>query len=176
MSLPATVFSADVLKIDAARISADLEGKVRDIVLERLNRKGVVIGISGGIDSSVVAALCFKALGTSRVLGLMLPEADSSPDSLHFANLLAQSLGLRTHKEDIAGILTAAGCYQRRDEAIRKVIPQYAEGYKCKIVLPDQVNSSASPIFSVVVESPLGERTKARLTLYSYLGVVAATN
>jgi NAD+ synthase len=78
--------------------------------------------------------------------------------------------------EDIAGILTAASCYQRRDEAIRKVIPQYTEGYKCKIVLPDQVNESAYPIFSVVVQSPLGERTKARLTLDSYLGVVAATN
>jgi NAD+ synthase len=78
--------------------------------------------------------------------------------------------------EDIAGILTAAGCYQRRDEAIRKVIPQYTEGYKCKIVLPDQVNESAYPIFSVVVQSPQGECTKARLTLDSYLGVVAATN
>ena len=176
MSIATTTFSADMLKIDAAAISARIESKIRDIVLQRLNRRGVVIAISGGIDSSVVAALCFKALGTSRVLGLMLPEADSSPDSLHFANLLAQSLGLRTHKENIAGILTAAGCYQRRDEAIRKVIPQYREGYKCKIVLPDQVNGSAYPIFSVVVESPLGERTKARLTLDSYLGLVAATN
>jgi NAD+ synthase len=176
MSMPTTVFSADVLKIDAAAVSADIESRIRDIVLKRLNRKGVVIAISGGIDSSVVAALCFKALGTARVLGLMLPEADSSPDSLHFANLLAQSLGLRTHVEDIAGILTAAGCYQRRDDAIRKVIPEYTSAYKCKIVLPDRLNGSAYPIFSVVVESPLGERTKARLTLDSYLGVVAATN
>src|SRR5580692_2653123 len=176
MSIATTTFSADMLKIDAAAISARIESKIRDIVLQRLNRKGVVVAISGGIDSSVVAALCFRALGTARVLGLMLPEADSSPDSLRFANLLAQSLGLRTHKEDIAGILTAAGCYQRRDEAIRKVIPEYGVGYKCKIVLPDQVNGSAYPIFSVVVESPLGERTKARLTLDSYLGVVAATN
>jgi NAD+ synthase len=176
MNVATTAFSADVLKIDAAAVSAGIEGQIREIVLQRLNRKGVVVAISGGIDSSVVAALCFRALGTARVLGLMLPEADSSPDSLHFANLLAQSLGLRTHIEDIAVILTAAGCYQRRDEAIRQVIPQYAEGYKCKIVLPDQVNGSAYPIFSVVVESPLGERTKARLTLDSYLGVVAATN
>jgi len=176
MSMATTVFSADILKIDAASVSANIESEIRDIVLQRLNRKGVVVALSGGIDSSVVAALCLKALGSARVLGLMLPEADSSPDSLRFANQLAQSLGIRTHVEDIAGILTAAGCYQRRDEAIRKVIPEYAEGYKCKIVLPDQVNESAYPIFSVVVQSPLGERTKARLTLDAYLGVVAATN
>ncbi len=176
MSIATTVFSADVLKIDAAAVSAAIESEIRDIVLQRLNRKGVVVAISGGIDSSVVAALCLKALGSARMLGLMLPEADSSPDSLHFANLLAQSLGIRTQVEDISGILTAAGCYQRRDDAIRKVVPEYKEGYKCKIVLPDQVNGSAYPIFSVVVQSPTGERTKARLTLDSYLGVVAATN
>ncbi|HXN95598.1 MAG TPA: NAD(+) synthase [Candidatus Acidoferrales bacterium] len=176
MSMATTAFSADVLNIDAAAVSAGIENEIRGIVLQRLNRKGVVVALSGGIDSSVVAALCLQALGTARVLGLMLPEADSSPDSLRLANLLAQSLGIRTHVEDIAGILTAAGCYQRRDEAIRKVIPQYTEGYQCKIVLPDQVNESAYPIFSVVVQSPQGERTKARLTLDSYLGVVAATN
>jgi NAD+ synthase len=176
MSMPTTVFSADVLKIDAAVVSARIETEIRDIALQQLNRKGVVVAISGGVDSSVVAALCVKALGSERVLGLMLPEADSSPDSLHFANLLAQSLGLRTQVEDISGILNAAGCYRRRDEAIRKIIPEYTDGYKCKIVLPDQVNESVYPIFSVIVQSPLGQRTKARLTLDSYLGVVAATN
>jgi len=176
MSIATAVFSPDVLTIDAVAVSATIESQIREIVLQRLNRKGVIVAMSGGIDSSVVAALCFNALGTTRVLGLMLPEADSSPDSLRFANLLAQSLGLRTHIEDIAPILTAAGCYQRRDEAIRKVIPAYLEGYKCKIVLPDQINGSAYPIFSVIVESPSGERTKARLTPDSYLGVVAATN
>jgi NAD+ synthase len=151
MSITTTAFSADVLKIDAAAVSVSIECKIREIVLQQLHRKGVVIAISGGIDSSVVAALCVKALGTARVLGLMLPEVDSSPDSLHFANLLARSLGLRTHTENIAGILAAAGCYQRRDEAIRKVVPEYTEGYKCKIVLPDKVNDSVYPIFSVVV-------------------------
>jgi NAD+ synthase len=176
MSLAIASFSADVLNIDAAAVSAGIQSGIRDIVLRRLKRKGVVVAISGGIDSSVVAALCVKALGTTGVLGLMLPEADSSPDSLHFGNLLAHSMGMRTHLEDISGILTAAGCYQRRDEAIRKVIPEYTEGYKCKLVLPDRVTGSAYPIFSVVVQSPLGKRTKARLTLDSFLGVVAATN
>src|SRR3984893_2991296 len=176
MTSARSVCWAALLKIDAAAVSASIESKIREIVLQQLNRRGVIVAISGGIDSSVVAALCLQALGTARVLGLILPEADSSPDSLHFANLLAQSLGIRTHLEDIGGILTAAGCYQRRDEAIRKVIPEYTEGYKCKIVLPDRVSGSAYPIFSVVVQSPLGERTKARLTLDSFLAVVAATS
>jgi NAD+ synthase len=176
MSMPTTVFSAEVLKIDAGAVSARIETEIRDVALQQLNRKGVVVAISGGIDSSVVAALCVRALGSARVLGLMLPEADSSPDSLHFANLLAHLLGLQTKVEDISGILNAAGCYRRRDEAIRKVIPEYTDGYKCKIVLPDQVSGSVYPIFSVVVQSPLGQRAKARLTLDSYLGVVAATN
>jgi NAD+ synthase len=176
MSMATTIFSADVLNMDAAAVSAGIESEIRDIVLRQLNRKGVVVALSGGIDSSVVAALCLNALGSERVLGLMLPEADSSPDSLHYANLLAQSLGMQTRVEDISGILSAAGCYQRRDEAIRKVIPEYGERYKCKIVLPDKLNGVAYPIFSVVVESPQGERTKTRLTLDSYLGVVAATN
>jgi len=176
MTIAIAAFSAGVLKIDSPAVSASIESEIRDIVLQRLNRKGVVIAISGGIDSSVVAALCVKALGSARVLGLILPEADSSPDSLHFANLLAKSAGIRTHVEDITGILTAAGCYQLRDQAIRNVVPEYTEDYKCKIVLPDQVNGCAYPIFSVVVQSPMGERTKARLTLDSYLGVVAATN
>jgi NAD+ synthase len=176
MTSASTVCLADALKIDSAALSASIENRIREIVLKQLNRRGVIVAISGGIDSSVVAALCFRALGTARVHGLMLPETDSSPDSLHFANLLAQSLGLRIHVENISAILTAAGCYQRRDEAIRRVIPEYKAGYKCKIVLPDRLNTSAYPIFSVVVESPAGERTKARLTLESYLGVMAATN
>ena len=176
MSIATTVFSAGVLKIDAAAVSAHIENEIRDITLRRLKRKGVVVALSGGIDSSVVAALCARALGSARVLGLILPETDSSPDSLYLANLLAQSLSIQAKVEDISGILTSAGCYRRRDEAIRKVIPEYQEGYKCKLVLPDQVNENAYPIFSVVVQSPLGQRTKARLTLDSCLGVVAATN
>jgi NAD+ synthetase len=169
-------FSADVLTLDAAATAAAIEGSIRDIVLRQLNRRGVVVAISGGIDSSVVAALCVNALGPERVLGLMLPESDSSPESLRLGEVLTESLGIQTHVEDIAGILTAAGCYQRRDSAIRKVIPEYGDGYKCKIVLPDQVSGNAYAIFSVVVQSPDGQRTQARLTLDAYLGVVAATN
>ena len=169
-------FSAAALKIDAAQVADRIESAIRDIVAGQLRRKGAVLGLSGGIDSSVTAALCVRALGRERVIGLFMPEADSSPDSLALGRLMAETLGIRTFLEDITPILDGAGCYRRRDDAIRAVLPEYGAGYKCKIVLPDLVHSSAYPVFSVVTRSPEGVEKKVRLSADACLGVVAATN
>jgi NAD+ synthase len=169
-------FSAAVLDIDAPAVLDEMRGKIRQIVHQRLKRRGAVVAVSGGIDSSVVAALCVEALGRERVLGLLLPEAESSPESSILARRLAASLGIQAVEEDITPILEAAGCYRRRDEAIRSVIPEYGEGYKCKIVLPDLLDGAAYAVYSVVVESPAHQRIKARLTAEAYLRVVAATS
>jgi NAD+ synthase len=168
-------FSAEVLKLDPDEASKRIESAIREALRSDLGRKGVVIGLSGGIDSSVVAALCSRAIGPDRVFGLFLPEADSSGDSLRLGTLLAESLNIRSAVEDITPILAAAGCYQRRDEAIRSAIPEYTSAYKSKIVLPGIEESSYS-IFSVVVESPEGVQKRARLSADAYLGIVAATN
>ena len=171
-----TSFSPDVLRIDAADVAARLEASIRDIVFQRLRRRGIVVGLSGGIDSSVVGALASKALGPGRVIGLMMPETDSSSESLPLARAVAKAFGIETVVEDIGGILAAAGCYQRRDEAIRKAVPEYGEGYQCKIVLPDQITQPGYAIYSIVVRSPSGEEQRVRLPLDAYLGIVAATN
>jgi NAD+ synthase len=169
-------FSADVLHIDAAAVSEQIQNSIREIVGQRLRRRGAVLGLSGGIDSSVTASLCVRALGPQRVFGLFMPESECSDDSLRLGRLLADGLGIRTEVEDISPILAAAGCYRRRDEAIRKVIPEYDQEYKCKLVLPSALDSGRLPVFHIVVESPAGVQTRARLTPESYLGVVAATN
>jgi len=169
-------FSPAVLEIDAARASERIEASIRESVFPQLRRKGAVLGLSGGIDSSVAAALCVRALGKERVLGLFMPEADSSEDSLRLGRLLADFLGIRTALEDITPILGGARCYERRDEAIRKVVPEYGEGWKSKIVLPNLLDGSAYSFFSVVVRSPAGAERCVRLTAEAYLGVVAATN
>ena len=135
-----------------------------------------MVGLSGGIDSSVTAAICARALGKDRVFGVMMPENDSSGDSLNLARLLADVLGIKTTVEDIGPTLEVLGCYQRRDDAIRKVIPEYGQGWKSKIVLPNLVESSQYAILSVVAQSPSGEMKKVRLTAEAYLEVVAATN
>src|SRR6266851_7268380 len=117
-------FSAEVLKIDASKVAEQIEAGIREGVCRQLKRKGVVLGLSGGIDSSVAAALCVRALGKERVLGLFMPEADSSEDSLRLGRHLADVLGISTALEDITPILGGARCYARRDEAIRKVVPE----------------------------------------------------
>src|SRR5947208_11884100 len=120
--------SPEVLEIDAPKVAEHIESSIRDCLHHQLKRKGVVLGLSGGIDSSVAAALCVRALGADRVLGLFMPEAESSPETMHLARLVADSMGIEAVLEDITPILRAAGCYQRRDEAIRGVIPCYRAG------------------------------------------------
>jgi len=166
----------DWLSLDAERTVEQIGTAIRDIVLKQLRRKGAVVGLSGGIDSSVVAALCVRALGPERVLGLFMPETDSSDESLPLGRMLTDRLGIRTVLENITPILQAAGCYERRDEAIRKVVPEYTGDYKSKIVLPNVLEGEAYKIYSVIVESPSGVQTKARLTAEAYQGIVAATN
>ncbi|MCP9471111.1 MAG: NAD(+) synthase [Nitrospira sp.] len=168
-------FSPDHLRLDASAEAERIVFFIRDAVFTRLKRKGMVVGLSGGIDSSTVAALAVRALGADRVIGLFMPESDSSDDSLRLGQLLAKELGIKTFTEDISGILRGADCYRRRDEAIRTVVPEYHSGYKSKLVL-SSLDSSEFRISYVVVQSPEGEQRKVRLTAEAFLALVAATN
>jgi len=131
--------------------------------------------MSGGIDSSVCAALAVKALGPDKVFGLLMPERDSSSESVVKGKLLAEHLGIRHTVEDIAPTLEAIGCYRWRDDAIRAVYPAYGEGWKNKIVI---AGGTAGQInhFKLVVQDPQGQLHEQRLGLREYLQIVAATN
>ena len=144
--------------------------------LRRTRRKGVVVALSGGIDSSVVAALAVEAIGADRVFGIHMPEEESSPETLDVSTSLSDALAIDSSVEDITAILEAFGAYRRRDEAIRLVCPEYGPGYRSKIVLPSVVDSDSYRLFSVVVMDPRGEQQQYRLTPQAYLGIVAATN
>jgi NAD+ synthase len=171
-------FALDDLRL-GARGSAELDrisAWLRETVLGTSKRRGIVVGLSGGIDSSVVASLAVRALGADRVLGLFMNEGESADDTARLSKLIADHLGIATVDEDISPILAAAGCYTRRDDAIRSVIPRYAAGWKCKIVLPSLLEGERYRIFSVVVRSPDGEELTARMPPAAYLQVVAATS
>jgi NAD+ synthase len=169
------VLRRDVLAIDAASVAARIEESIRS-QLGLLRRRGAVLGLSGGIDSSVVAALCARAVGKDKVVALFMPERDSSGDSLRLGKAMAEAAGIEGILEDIAPALEAAGCYQRQNTAIRMVFPEYGEGWKCKITLPSILESDRLNVSQLTVESPSGETRTARLPLAAYLGLVAATN
>lgn len=168
--------ASDLLHIDPAAEIENIAVGIREIVLTRFRRKGAIVAVSGGIDSSVVAALCVRALGPENVAVLFLPETDSSGESLRLGKMLADQLGVRSFEEDISAILEGAGCYRRRDEAIRAIVPEFGPGYKSKIVLPNMVAHDTYAVFSLVVQAPSGMTKKVRLPLNSYLGIVAASN
>jgi NAD+ synthase len=169
------MLSSASLSLDLPETAAAIEQEIRRHVAS-LRRRGMVVGLSGGIDSSVVTALCARALGPDRVQVLLMPERVSSPESQSLGMLLANQLGTPVLVEDIAPTLEAAGCYARQAEAIRMVFPDYGDGWKNKITLPSILESDRLNVSELTVELPSGERKTARMPLASYLQMVAATN
>lgn len=170
-------FTKDSIKIDARKEIQRIVNQLRQQVLDLMGKKGAVVGISGGIDSSVVLGLCVEAFGKDNVLGVLLPEKDSSPDSLFLAKSLANRLGVSYVIEDITAALYGFKCYERRDEAIKKVFPEFDPSYKAKIVLPTNLlEKNTLNVYHLTIIAPDGSEKTKRLPMQEYLQIVAASN
>jgi len=168
--------SLDNLSINCKKVSEEIQEFVRNTVFNVLKKRGVVIGISGGIDSSVTTAICVNALGKERVFGILMPEKESSEDTLELSKVITDFFGIDNVMEDITPILDSAGCYRRRNETIKKIIPEYTNEWTFKIVLPSLLDSDSYRVFSLVAKSPDGKIVKKRLNRTAYLEIVSATN
>jgi NAD+ synthase len=171
-----TKFSREVLLLDPEQETKRITSCLRDLMRNQLKRRGLVIGLSGGIDSSVTAALAVRALGASKVFGLEMPERHSAPETLMLSHSVAKAFDIETAHEDISVILDALGCYRRYDDAVRLVIPEYGEGWKSKVVISESTENKGFSLSSVVAQSPDGVLLNKQLSLEAYRGVVAATN
>lgn len=170
-------FNYNSIDINPEKECNNIVTQMQGILRNVLKKRGAVVGISGGVDSSVVLALAAKAFGPKKVIGLMLPEMDSSPDSIYLAQIAADQFGVKTIIEDVTNALIGFECYSRRDEAIKRIFPEYNSNYKMKIVLPEgPANSNTLNIFSAVIIAPDGTTQKKRLPLKEYLQIVAASN
>ncbi|MCA9675686.1 MAG: NAD(+) synthase [Kofleriaceae bacterium] len=166
----------DVLDLDLEAEAERICQAIRRGVSHDLKRRGVIVALSGGIDSSCVAALCARALGPKHVHGLHMPEKDSSDDTLGLSRSVSDTFGFDSTVEIITPILEGLRCYERRDDAIRMVFPEFGPGWKSKIVLPGLLDAGSYNVYSVVVQTPAGEILKQRLPPKAYLQIVAATN
>ncbi len=171
------IFSKDSINIDTKRELVRLKEKLKDDVVHKLKKRGAVVGISGGIDSSVVLALCVETFGPNKVLGVMMPEQDSNPDSRELATILANKFGVAYVVEDMTPAVDGFGCYRRRNEAIKTIFPEFNDSYKAKIVLPANIlEKDTLNIFQLMIIAPDGKEKTERLPLKEYLQIVAASN
>ena len=165
------------LAIDPEGAISAISQRLHEQVCVRLQRRGVVVAMSGGVDSSVCAGLAVRALGAKRVFGLFLPEREGDPESLDLARGWAETLGIESAIQDIGPSLAAVGCYERRNEAIRRVVPEFQDGWRCKVVLGGRPwDAEGLNIPYLVVEFPDGAARRVRLPAAEYRQIVAATN
>ncbi len=172
-----TQLNRQSLELDAAAEIGRLTDFARVTVFQKMRRTGAVVGISGGIDSAVVLALCAQAFGPERVLGVLMPERESSSESVALARKLAERFRVAHVTEDITAVLEGAGCYRRRDEAITRVFPEYAPGWQAKIGLPgDLLGEGTLNFFHLTVTDPAGHALTKRLPPREFSQIVAASN
>lgn len=172
-------FSVDALKIDPPAETERIVNALREYVHQVMRRRGGVVGISGGVDSTVVLALAVRAFGANRVIPVIMPEKDSDPETERIARLAADHFGVEPILENITPALDGFGCYPRRDAAIRRLFPEYdpLAGFKAKIVLPQNLLEEDSiNFFSLMIVTPNGEELSKRLPVREYLEIVAASN
>ena len=169
---------ANDLHLNPAEETERIAATLRQQLGESLNRRGLVVGMSGGIDSSVCAALAVRAVGAAHVFGLLMPEQDSDQSSLGLAARWADALGISYAIEEITEILVAVGCYRRRNAAIRRVVPDFQDNWRFKVVLPGgRLDSDRLNVSYLAIEVPSsGEVRQVRLPPAEYREIVAATN
>jgi NAD+ synthase len=167
--------SWSVFDLDYAREAERIAMRLREATARVLHKRGLVVAISGGVDSAVCAALAVRALGAERVFTLILPERDSADASAMQARALAGHLGVRAETFDIAPALAAIGCYAARDAAVRRVLPEYGDDWRMKITIAGGAEGRINH-FNLVAQSPDGTLHEKPLGLAEYLPIVAATS
>jgi NAD+ synthase len=173
--MAANALSPRVLDFDVTAEIDRISRWMSDTLSNTLHRRGVVLGLSGGVDSSVCCALAVRALGAGRVFGILMPEHDSSSTSAERGDVVAQQQGISYITEHIGATLASIGCYRWRDEAMQRVFPAYDAQWKSKIVIAGGATGGLN-YFKLVVQSPSGDILEKRLPIKEYLQIVAATN
>jgi NAD+ synthase len=170
-------FHKNVLDLDCAKECAKIEQAIRDLVGRELHRRGVVVGVSGGVDSAVCVTLATRALGPERVFGILMPGKNTTPANTELGKKICEGLGIKFAMQPIYPAIEALGGYKRRDDAIRKMYPEYKPGDKYKIAIADDVlGSNRINFFNLILQGSDGKLQKKRMPLEVYLEIVATTN
>ena len=177
MRTKTAIFHRNILEIDPEKEVERIVARLEQDIFHVLKRKGGVMGVSGGVDSAVVLAIAVRVMPTSRLVALLLPERESSPESLLLGREVCHQFGVTPLVEDVSEPLYGFGSYRRRDEAVKEVFPEYDSSYRLKITLPtDLLDSDKLNFYTLTSVSPEGEEKSERLRPSQLRQIVAATN
>ena len=172
-------FSKETIRIDPTQEVERIVSLLKQSVRKEMRRYGAVVGISGGLDSSVVLALCVRAFGPEHVVAIIMPEKESDSESETLASHVAKHFAVEPILEDITPAVEGFDCYSRRDEAIKRMIPEFDAnvGYTAKIGLPGNLlESEILNVFMLTVVDPQGGETSHRIPVTELRQIVAASN
>ena len=148
---------------------------IKNEISENLQKSGSVIGLSGGIDSAVTAALCERALGSDKVLGIILPEIESDATSVKDAEEIAKKFNIKTELIDITPILDSFEVYQTKEKIIREKFPDFNPNCKYRIAVPSNINNSAGMPF-LEIRDEKNNTHKLKISSSEFLTITAATS
>jgi len=148
---------------------------IKNEVSNKFQKNGVVIGLSGGIDSSLVAALCVKAIGSEKVLGLIMPEKESDPESQIIAKKFADDYGIKTEIIDINSILDSFGVFKIKEKIVKEKFPDFNDDCKYRLVVPPKFESVVGIPYLDILDDK-NKQHKLKISSYEFLTLTAATS
>lgn len=166
----------DLIKIKDLEKTVDrITDFIKYEVYDKFQKSGAVVGLSGGVDSAVTAALCTKSLGAEKVLGLIMPEKESEPTSLLHAQKLAQKFNIRTEIVDITPILDSFGVYRCKESIIKNKFPDFNDRCKYRIVVPPKLKNTIGIPFVEMLDEK-NKQHKLKISTTDFLALTAATS
>lgn len=170
-------FGPDILKIDVEKETGRVVEFLQEQVKTVYRRTGIVVGLSGGIDSAVMAELSVRAMGRDLVMGLVLPERESNPVSSSYAKAHAEKMGIAHREVDITSTVNSVMAYEQRDDYIRTLVPEYAPGCRYNISLPtDLLERDSFNFYVLQVQLSDGAIKKKRLGFEAFRAITSFAN
>ena len=154
---------------------ASIENFVKEEILEKFQRKGAVIGISGGIDSAVMASICTRSVNPKQVLGLIMPEKESDPSSQILAEKIANQLGIETKIIDITSILESFGVYENKEKIIKEKFSNFNNNCMYSVRVPSKFGNSIGIPFLEILDDK-NKKHQIKISASEFLTLTASSS
>jgi len=152
-----------------------IENFVKDEISKKFQKQGAIIGISGGIDSAVMAAICAKSIGSEQILGLIMPEKESDSTSQIFAKRLAEKFQIETKVIDITSILESFEVYKIKEQIVKEKFPDFNNNCKYRVAVPSKFSSSIGIPFLEILDNE-NKKHQFKISLSEFLTLTAASS